>query len=76
MANENIMQVVTFEGERWCDVAHRAYGKATMMNEIIKANPDVPLYDRLPGGINLNIPIVDKVQVKTNAEALPPWKQT
>lgn len=75
MANENVIQVTTMEGERWCDIAHKAYGKATMMNTIIKANPDVPLYDVLPGGIVLNIPIVDKVEIKTDAELLPPWKQ-
>jgi hypothetical protein len=75
MAERNVIQVLTIEGERWCDIANKAYGKATMMNEIIKANPDVPLYDILPGGVVLNIPVLDKVEIKTDAEFLPPWKQ-
>lgn len=72
---ENIIQHTAIEGQRWCDIAVEYYGKASMMNDIIKANPGIPLYDRLPGGVIVDIPIIDSVEVKTDAELLPPWKR-
>lgn len=72
---KHIIQHTTIDGQRWDQVAHEYYGRADMMNKIIEANPGVPVDDVLPGGIVLNIPIIDKVEVITDAERLPPWKQ-
>lgn len=74
MAKENIIQHTTIEGQRWDQIAHEYYGRADMMNRIIEANPGLPLYDILPGGTVVNIPIIETVEVKTDAERLPPWK--
>jgi phage tail protein X len=70
-----IIQHTTIDGERWDFIAQKYYGKASMMNAIIAANPDVPLYDILPAGIVLDIPILESVNDATSANQLPPWKQ-
>lgn len=72
---DNMLQIVTVEGQRWDQVAQQAYGDTSLMNVIIAANPDVPVYDVLPGGIALNIPVLASVEVKTDIEKLPPWKR-
>lgn len=71
----SIVQHTTISGQRWDQIAKEKYGKASMMNLIIAANPGVPLYDILPGGIILDIPVIDKVEVLTDKQLLPPWKQ-
>ena len=71
----NIIQHTTIDGQRWDQIATERYGVASKMNEIIEANPGIAIYDILPGGIVLDIPIIDKVDAKTNKELLPPWKQ-
>lgn len=77
------LQYTTKEGARWCDVAQECYGTQTLnindvnrssMSLIIEDNPEVPIYDILPAGTILNIRIIPRVEVKTNAESLPPWK--
>lgn len=72
---DNMLQIVTVEGQRWDQVAQQAYGDTSLMNVIIAANPGVPVYDVLPGGIALNIPVLASVEVKTDIEKLPPWKR-
>lgn len=68
-------QYTTIEGERWDNVAWKAYGNAAKVNEIIASNPDVQITDRIPAGTVLNIPIVEEEEVLTDLELLPPWKQ-
>lgn len=65
----------TIDGERWDTVAFKAYGDPNQMSEIIAANPDVPIYDRLPGGIVLQMPVLQQPTNLTNSSLLPPWKQ-
>lgn len=72
---EKIVQHTVIDGQRWDQVSTEYYGRADMMNKIIEANPGVPITDVLPGGIVLNIPIIDKADVLTDAERLPPWKR-
>lgn len=69
-----IIQHTTIDGERWDTIAQKYYGNAAMMNDIISANPSVPLYDILPAGIVLDIPVIESNDVKTDASNLPPWK--
>lgn len=68
-------EYITKEGQRWDQVAYAAYGRATLIEGIIQANPTVPIYDKLPGGVVLQVPVLDEVTVKTDAELLPPWKR-
>lgn len=69
-----IIQHTTIDGERWDMIAQKYYGEASMMNDIISANPTVPLYDILPAGIVLDIPVIESNELKTNSTQLPPWK--
>jgi nucleoid-associated protein YgaU len=59
--------------ERWDNIAHAAYGDASKMVEIMAANKDVALYDILPDGITLYIPVLAQATIDENL--LPPWKR-
>lgn len=63
----------TKPGDRWDTIANKAYGDATRYEEIQEANPSVPIEAELPGGLKLQIPIID--QPKTDLNNLPPWKR-
>lgn len=65
----------TREGERWCDVAAQYYGDATKMNLLVEDNPDVALLEILPPGTALRVRIIERNEVKTANESLPPWKR-
>ena len=71
----NSIQHTTTEGERWDTIAWLNYGSAALMNKIMEANPDVPRDDCLPAGTVLDIPIIERAEVATDAELLPPWKR-
>lgn len=68
-------QYLAQDGERWDTIAHKAYGRASLMKPIIEANPTVPVTPRLEAGTVLIIPVIDEIEVKTDKELLPPWKQ-
>lgn len=72
MANK---QVISNEGERWDNIAQREYGDANRMNEIRDANPDIPTYHKLPGGLIINVPIIENNNVAADTKKMPPWKQ-
>lgn len=72
---DNVIQYTTQDGDRWDLIAEDQYGSPNMMNQIIMANADVPRYDILPGGIVLDIPILDSTDVALDADSLPPWKR-
>jgi hypothetical protein len=71
----NVIQKTTEGGERWDQIAGEYYGDPDKMGKIIQANPGVPIYDILPGGVVLDIPIIEKAEVQTDAEKTPIWKQ-
>lgn len=64
-----------YDGERWDQVAVRAYGDAGKMNMLLAANPDMGIADRLAGGTVINVPVIDGVSVAPDANLLPPWKR-
>lgn len=78
-------EYITTQDERWDQLAYKAYGVITLvddtgnkmpaMQKIIQANPNVPIYDKLPGGIILRIPVLANNTAKTSNELLPPWKR-
>ena len=70
-----VTQYIAKEGERWDQVAYKAYGRASLIKPIIEANPVVPITPRLAAGTVLVIPVIAETDVKTDAELLPPWKQ-
>jgi phage tail protein X len=72
---QEYIEYTTRQGQRWDSIAYEAYGNPGLMNKIIEANVDLPITDRLAGGLILRIPIIEEVEVKTDKELLPPWKQ-
>lgn len=84
MADKNVLQTTTREGQRWDQIAQEYYGAQTVeidgvqrsaMGILIEANPGIPIYDTFPDGVVLDIPILDKSEVVTDKEKLPPWKR-
>lgn len=65
----------TLEGDRWDTIANKAYGDPTKISEIIRANPQVRIYDVFPAGIKLLIPIIDQTAISVDTSNLPPWKR-
>jgi phage tail protein X len=64
---------VTTQGERWDLLAYQYYGDPLAYEAIIAANPGVPIYAILPGGLTLLIPI--QTPPAPDTSDLPPWKQ-
>jgi phage tail protein X len=64
---------ITVEGDRWDNIAYRAYGNANEVEALIFANPSVPITDVLPSGLELLVPIKDEPEVQQSN--LPPWKR-
>lgn len=76
MTEGNIIQIEVKGGERWDNIALEVYGMASMMDVVINANTDIALYDFIPAGTILNIPILpNSIDIKTDVERLPPWKK-
>ena len=63
----------TKQGDTWDTVAFKAYGDATRINEIIAANPNVPITDQIAANTILNIPIIPEPTL--DETLLPPWKR-
>ncbi|HEY0155450.1 MAG TPA: tail protein X [Longimicrobium sp.] len=68
---------VTKEGERWDQLSWKYYGDPNRYEELVTANPDVPIIPILPGGVSLRVPFLGE---DLNVEAfpvdlLPPWKR-
>lgn len=71
---ENLIYI-TKENVRWDTIAFLAYGDASLMNTIIAANVNVDITEKLPGGIELQIPVIETTALPAAAENLPPWKR-
>ncbi len=67
--------VTVYDGERWDQVANRAYGDATLMRMIIDANPTVGITDKLEGGTILVVPVINGQPATTNSSDVAPWKR-
>lgn len=65
----------TIEGDRWDNLANRAYGDPMLYGIITAANPYVPITDIIPGGTELVIPITAAGTSGVDSSLLPPWKQ-
>lgn len=68
-------EYITKGGERFDQIAYKAYGRSTLITPIIQANPSVPIYDKIPEGTVIRVPVLAEANVKTDKELLPPWKQ-
>jgi phage tail protein X len=68
-------EYITTEGQRWDTIAWKAYGNAAEYIRIVLANPKVAMYRKLPGGLRLKIPVIERETVLIDSALLPPWKQ-
>jgi len=66
---------ITKENVRWDTIAFEAYGDASRMNEIIAANVNVDISEKLPGGIELQIPVIETTASAPAEMLVPPWKR-
>jgi len=72
------MQTVPYQtqdGERWDNIADKAYGDPLKYPDLIALNIGVPVYDVFPAGINLIIPVIEIEEAVVTLEELPPWKR-
>ena len=63
------------DGERWDELAMRAYGKAGMMGVLITANRDMGMTERLVGGTVIKVPLVAMSDVVPVNVSVPPWER-
>jgi len=79
-------QYVTLQGDRWDTIAWKAYGtvgqitvpdgrKLNAFQYIMEENPSVAIYKKFPAGIRIKIPIIERAEILTDTELLPPWKR-
>lgn len=79
-------QYLTLQGDRWDNIAWKAYGtvgqitvpdgrKLNAFEYIIEQNPQAAIHKKFPAGIRLKIPIIDRAEIVTDTELLPPWKR-
>lgn len=62
----------TMQGERWDSVMLKAYGDALLpLDDVIAANPGIPVDVTFVGGEILNIPVIDGSETST---IKPPWE--
>jgi phage tail protein X len=72
MAASGYIEHLTAEGDRWDLLAWHYYGDATRYEEIILANPALPIIPILPAGVKVLIPVADDPAPAVDA-GLPPW---
>lgn len=72
MATE-FTEYTTTHDQRWDTVAYRVYGDAKRIDDIIEANPGIPVTPVIPAGTTLRIPV--KAAGKLNSALLPPWRR-
>lgn len=79
-------EYVTLQGERWDSIAWKAYGTVGAITVpdgrtlnafqfIMESNPSVAIYKVFPAGIRMKIPVIERAEIVTDTELLPPWKR-
>ena len=70
---EEFYSYITRDGDRWYMISQKYYSNPKLYEEIIKANPEVPIEPVLEAGIKLKIPVLEESE--TIQFELPPWKK-
>ncbi len=63
---------ITSDKDRWDLISYKFYDTPFFYEEIINANPDIPITPELNAGIQLKIPVLENTN--KNTINLPPWK--
>lgn len=69
------IQYITQDGERWDTVSQKMYGSVGEVQLLTDTNPQIPITERLSGGLVLEIPVLESNDVTINDNLLPPWKR-
>lgn len=64
---------ITTDNDRWDLISYKFYNTPNLYEQIIKANPNIPIKPVLQAGIKLKIPILNESE--TIKFELPPWKK-
>lgn len=70
---EEFYSYITRDGDRWDMISQKYYNTPNLYEEIIKANPEIPIKPVLDAGIKLKIPVLEESE--TIQFELPPWKR-
>ena len=70
---EEFYSYITRDGDRWDMISQKYYNTPDLYEEIIKANPEIPIEPVLDAGIKLKIPVLEESE--TIQFELPPWKK-
>lgn len=63
---------ITSDKDRWDLISYKFYDTPFFYEEIINANPDIPITPELQAGLQLKIPVLENPdEITLN---LPPWK--
>jgi hypothetical protein len=60
--------------DRWDLIAERVYGDSTRFGEIIKFNPQLPIFGELPAGITVFAPLDIETQTPLE-DTEPAWRR-
>ncbi len=63
---------ISKDGERWDQISYEYYGDSTLYEQIIKANPYIPITPILSSGLTIRIPILEDTTDTTTIT--PPWE--
>lgn len=65
---------ISSDGDRLDLLAWHYYGDATAYEQIVRANPGLPIWPIYPQGVRILIPVVDApAEPELSSEGLPPW---
>lgn len=70
---QEYLQHIASEGDRWDSLSYLYYGDATAYEQIVTANPHVPMLATLSAGDVVLIPIIDETQTKISSADVPFW---
>ncbi len=62
------------QGDRWPDIAHKAYGEFHRWPDIAKANQHLALAAVLTAGTVVWVPVIDAAVAAPVVVGRPPWK--
>lgn len=71
----SLLRYTTREGDRWDLIAHRYYGNALMIGDLIAANPHLPVAESFAAGLTVYVPVLAQ-QPNNRQGELPPWLRT
>lgn len=67
-----VLRYTTRAGDRWDLIAHRHYGNTLMIENLIAANPHLPLAEEFGSGLTVFVPVLE-TKPKNSQEDMPPW---